>query len=73
MAKELLALGFEVTDNYGGYGVVGILKNGDGPTVMIRADIDGLPIIEQTGKPYASVVTTTDADNNAWQHAWLWS
>ena len=65
MAKELLALGFEVTDNYGGYGVVGIFKNGDGPTVMIRADIDGLPIIEQTGKPYASVVTTTDADNNA--------
>ena len=65
MAKELLALGFEVTDNYGGYGVVGIFKNGDGPTVMIRADIDGLPIIEQTGKPYASVVTTTDADNKS--------
>lgn len=65
MAKELSALGFEVTDNYGGYGVVGIFKNGDGPTVMIRADIDGLPIIEQTGKPYASVVTTTDADNQS--------
>ncbi|BAJ01151.1 amidohydrolase [Shewanella violacea] len=65
MAKELLALGFEVTDNYGGYGVVGIFKNGDGPTVMIRADIDGLPIIEQTGKPYASIVTTTDAEHQS--------
>ncbi|MDO6679615.1 M20 family metallopeptidase [Shewanella sp. 4_MG-2023] len=64
MAKELRQLGFEVTDNYGGYGVVGIFKNGDGPTVMIRADIDALPIIEQTGKAYASTVTTQDAHNN---------
>lgn len=63
MAKELSSLGFEVTDSYGGHGVVGILRNGDGPTVMIRADTDGLPIIEQTGKPYASTVTTIDADN----------
>ncbi|WP_144212510.1 M20 metallopeptidase family protein [Shewanella donghaensis] len=64
MAKELTKLGFEVTDKYGGFGVVGIYKNGAGPTVMIRADIDGLPIIEQTGKPYASTVTTLDAHNN---------
>ncbi|GGI94808.1 putative amidohydrolase [Shewanella hanedai] len=62
MAKELSELGFEVTDNFGGYGVVGIFKNGEGPVVMIRADTDALPIIEETGKPYASKVTTTDAD-----------
>lgn len=64
MAKELSALGFDVTEQFGGYGVVGIFKNGDGPTVMIRADTDGLPITEETGKPYASKVTTTDASNN---------
>ena len=64
MAKELSTLGFDVTEQFGGYGVIGIFKNGDGPTVMIRADTDGLPIIEETGKPYASKVTTTDASNN---------
>ncbi|QIR13432.1 amidohydrolase [Shewanella aestuarii] len=64
MAQELAALGFEVTDNFGGYGVVGMFKNGVGPTVMIRADTDGLPIIEQTGKPYASTATALDANNN---------
>jgi len=64
MAKELKALGFDVTENVGGYGVVGILKNGKGPTVMIRADTDGLPIIEQTGKSYASTVKTLDKNNN---------
>ncbi|WP_394200329.1 amidohydrolase [Shewanella waksmanii] len=64
MAAELKRLGFDVTDNYGGYGVVGIFKNGDGPTIMVRADTDGLPITEQTGKPYASTVTTKDKDNN---------
>ncbi|MEC4729077.1 amidohydrolase [Shewanella sp. D64] len=61
MAKELSTLGFEVTNNFGGHGVVGIFYNGEGPVVMIRADIDGLPIIEETGKPYASTVKTTDA------------
>ncbi len=53
-AKELKAIGAEVTTNVGGHGVVGILKNGDGPTVMVRADLDGLPITEQTGQTYAS-------------------
>ena len=60
IAKQLKQLGFTVTDNVGGYGVVGIYKNGDGPTVMIRTDTDGLPIVEQTGKPYASKVTVTN-------------
>jgi len=64
MAEKLKALGFTVTSNIGGYGVVGIFKNGNGPTVMIRTDTDGLPIIEQTGKDYASTVTTLDQNNN---------
>ncbi|WP_010363597.1 amidohydrolase [Pseudoalteromonas citrea] len=64
LAEELKALDFTVTDKVGGFGVVGIFKNGAGPTVMIRADTDGLPIIEQTGKPYASTVRTLDANNN---------
>ncbi|MGS0495946.1 amidohydrolase [Pseudoalteromonas sp. S1727] len=60
IAKQLKQLDFKVTDNVGGFGVVGIYKNGDGPTIMIRTDTDGLPIIEQTGKPYASKVTVTN-------------
>lgn len=56
IADRLTQLGFKVTSNVGGFGVVGIYKNGEGPTVMIRTDTDGLPIIEQTGKSYASKV-----------------
>lgn len=54
IAKELEMLGFNVTRNIGGYGIVGVLKNGDGPTVMLRTDLDALPIKEQTGLKYAS-------------------
>ena len=57
VAKELLELGFSVTTDYGGHGVVGVLKNGKGPTVMVRTDLDALPIHEQTGLPYASKAT----------------
>ncbi|AZZ99315.1 amidohydrolase [Pseudoalteromonas sp. R3] len=64
LAYELQQLGFDVTEQVGGHGVVGLLRNGEGPTVMIRADTDGLPIIEQTGKPYASKVRVKDANNN---------
>lgn len=60
MAKEAKALGLEVTEKVGGTGVVAVLKNGDGPTVLIRADMDALPIVEQTGLPYASKVMTRD-------------
>jgi hippurate hydrolase len=60
IAYQLTTLGFEVTKNVGGFGVVGIYENGHGPTVMIRTDTDGLPIIEQTGKEYASKVTVTN-------------
>lgn len=62
LAKELRQAGFTVTEKIGGTGVVGILKNGDGPTIMVRADMDALPIIEQTGVPYASKVRTRDKD-----------
>lgn len=52
--------GFEVTT--GGTGVVGVLRNGDGPTIMLRADMDALPIREATGLDYASKVTAKNAD-----------
>ena len=54
MAEELRTAGFEVTENVGGNGVVGVLKNGEGPTVLVRADMDALPITEETGLPHAS-------------------
>lgn len=61
-ANHLKASGFEVTTGVGKTGVVGILRNGDGPTVMLRADMDALPIQEATGLPYASAVTATGPD-----------
>ena len=64
LAAELRALDFEVTEGVGGHGIVGVLNNGDGPTLMLRADMDALPIQEQTGFRYASKVTTVDADGN---------
>jgi amidohydrolase len=68
MAKELRAVGCEVTENFGKYdkpnvkcyGVVGIMKNGAGPTVLVRTDMDALPVEEETNLPYASKVTTKD-------------
>jgi Metal-dependent amidase/aminoacylase/carboxypeptidase len=60
-AKRLTAAGFEVTSGVGKTGVVGLLRNGDGPTVMLRADMDALPVQEATGLPKA---TATDGDGN---------
>ena len=54
VATALRAAGFEVTEKFGGYGVVGVLKNGPGPTLLIRTDLDALPVQEETGLPYAS-------------------
>ncbi|MFN8088995.1 MAG: amidohydrolase [Mycobacterium sp.] len=54
VADRLGAAGFDVTTGVGGTGVVGILRNGEGPTVLLRADMDALPVQEQTGLPYAS-------------------
>ncbi len=56
VAQELRAAGIEVTDKFAKTGVVGVLKNGPGPTVMIRTDLDALPVSEQTGLAYASKV-----------------
>jgi amidohydrolase len=60
MAKELTTAGFEVTTGVGGTGVVAILKNGQGPLVSMRADMDGLPVEEKTGLAYSSKVKQTD-------------
>src|SRR5881275_2002589 len=70
VAKELRATGCEVTENFGKYdnpnlkcyGVIGIMKNGPGPTVLVRTDMDALPVEEDTGLPYASKVTTKGDD-----------
>jgi len=61
-ADRLRAAGYEVTTGVGGTGVVGLLRNGDGPTVMLRADMDALPVQEATGLPYASKATATDRE-----------
>lgn len=60
-AEQLRASGYEVTAGIGKTGVVGVLRNGKGPTVMLRADMDALPVKEATGLPYASNVTATDS------------
>ncbi len=59
-AQWLKDQGFEVTEGVGGTGVVGLLRNGEGPTVLLRADMDGLPMKENTGLPYASTKRGTD-------------
>lgn len=61
LAKRMRALGFEVTEKVGKTGVVSVMKNGEGPTVLLRADMDGLPVIEQTGLPFASKQMATPA------------
>jgi hippurate hydrolase len=60
VADRLRALGYETTTEVGGTGVVGVLRNGDGPTALLRADMDGLPVRERTGLPYASTALGTD-------------
>ena len=68
LAERLRSFGYDVTDHVGkysspdrkGYGVVAVMKNGPGPTVLIRADMDALPVEEKTGLPYASKVRTKD-------------
>jgi len=60
LAAEIRALGYEVTEGVGGTGIVAVLKNGPGPTVMIRADMDGLPLKEDSGLDYASKATQVD-------------
>jgi amidohydrolase len=64
VAKRLGGFGYQVHERVGGTGVVGVLHNGTGPTVLLRADMDALPVKEQTGLPYASTVTAADVDGN---------
>ena len=64
LALELSEAGFDVTEGFGGTGVVAILKNGPGPLVMMRADMDGLPVPEKSGLAYASKATQIDWDGN---------
>lgn len=64
MAKELRLAGFEVTEHVGGYGVVGVMKNGKGPVILLRTDMDALPVREMTGLSYASKVRTVDDQGN---------
>ncbi len=61
VAERLRDLGYQVTTGVGGTGVVGLLANGDGPTVLLRADMDALPVLEQTGLTYASTGQAQDA------------
>lgn len=63
-AEQLEWAGCDVTAGVGGTGVVGVLRNGDGPTVMLRADMDALPVKEATGLPYASTVTARGPDGH---------
>jgi amidohydrolase len=61
IADRLRRAGWEVHEGIGGHGVVGLLANGEGPTVLLRADMDALPVREDTGLTYASTATSTDA------------
>ena len=62
LAGRLRSLGYEVTEHVGGTGVVAILKNGAGPVVMLRTELDALPVEEKTGLPYASKVRIRDKE-----------
>lgn len=66
MAAELRAAGLTVTENVGGTGVVGMLSNGDGPLIMLRADMDGLPVQERSGLDYASTATQVGQDGETY-------
>ena len=62
IGEEMRALGFQVTEGVGGTGVVSVFENGAGPTVLIRADMDGLPVLEDNDLPYVSRATQEDID-----------
>ena len=64
LASELEALGYEVHTGIGGTGIVALMQNGDGPMAMFRADMDGLPVVEKSGLPYASTAKQLDWDGN---------
>jgi hippurate hydrolase len=65
LAARARAMGFTVTEKVGGTGVVAVLKNGPGPVLLIRADMDGLPVVEQTGLPFASKAKATQGGQDS--------
>jgi amidohydrolase len=65
LAEQLRSAGFEVTEHVGGFGVVGVLRNGPGKTLLIRTDLDALPVKEQTGAAYHSTVQVTSASGES--------
>lgn len=60
LASRLRSLGYDVTEHVGGTGIVAVMKNGDGPTILLRTELDALPVPEKTGLPYASKVVAKD-------------
>ena len=60
LANKLKAIGYDVTEHVGRTGIVAQIKNGSGPTIMLRTELDALPVEEKTGLPYASKVHATD-------------
>src|SRR5262245_39495877 len=60
LAAEIRALGYDVTEGVGGLGLVAVMRNGEGPTVLLRADMDGLPVEEKSGVPYLSTARQVD-------------
>ena len=64
LADELTKAGFTVTTGVGGHGIVGVMKNGPGKTVLVRTDLDALPVTEKTNLPYASKIRTKDEQGN---------
>jgi hippurate hydrolase len=64
VAEEWKSIGAEITSNVGGHGVVGILKNGEGPVLLLRTDLDALPVVEATNLAFASKVKVKDAGGN---------
>ena len=66
LSGQLKSMGFDVTENFGKTGVVAVMENGPGKTIMVRADMDALPVKEMTGLPFASEVVTTDQHGKDW-------
>lgn len=62
LAAEIRALGYDVTESVGGNGLVAVMRNGEGPTVLLRADMDGLPVEEKSSLPYASTIRQVDSN-----------